>query len=236
MEIISGIYWDKGRRENNQDSLMLEQVYTRRGRVLLAVVSDGIGGLAEGETASGFIIEKLLQNFYQEILILIAKGRGKKALKKSFLRCFFEINQLLNQYGKSKEIRLGATVSLLLVWKKNYLLMHLGDSHIYQIKKGVQKMTKDHSAGGSVLTRCMGSFAYEIPDLRTGRIRGKTGFLLCTDGFDHYIREEMLLDALEPKEIHREEQIDKRLKQLVSFEMKQGEKDNISAIYLICSK
>lgn len=235
MEIISGIYWDKGKRGNNQDSLMLEQVYTSRGRVLLAVVSDGIGGLEEGETASGFIIEKLLQNFYQEIIILIGKKRGKVPLKRSFLRCFYEINQLLNQYGKSKEIRLGATVSLLLVWKKNYLLMHLGDSRIYQIKKGIQKMTRNHSAGGGILKKCMGSFAYEMPDIRTGRILGKTGFLLCTDGFDHYIREEMLLEALSPKEIQKEEQIDKRLKQLVSFEINRGERDNISAIYLVCS-
>ena len=48
MKIISGVYWDQGEREFNQDSLALQQVMTNRGRVLLAAVSDGIGGLKEG--------------------------------------------------------------------------------------------------------------------------------------------------------------------------------------------
>ena len=75
MKMISGIYWDRGNRSVNQDSLVLEQVLTSKGRVLFAAVSDGIGGLSEGEVASGFILEKLLTNFYQQLLPLI--GRNK---------------------------------------------------------------------------------------------------------------------------------------------------------------
>ena len=52
---MSGVYWDRGRRCVNQDSLTLQQALTRRGRMVLAAVSDGIGGLSEGENASGFI-------------------------------------------------------------------------------------------------------------------------------------------------------------------------------------
>lgn len=63
MKIVSEIYWDRGKREKNQDSVLLEQVITVRGRILLAAVCDGIGGLSEGETASGFILEKLPQRF-----------------------------------------------------------------------------------------------------------------------------------------------------------------------------
>lgn len=246
MNIISGVYWDRGKRENNQDSLMLEQVYTRKGRVLLAVVSDGIGGLCEGETASGLIQEQLLQKFYQEILMLIRRGKGKRALERSFLRCFYELNQMLNQYGKSKGIQLGATVTLLLIYKKRYLLMHLGDSRSYMIpdrsflhklmgkKIGIRRLTRDHVDDLGRLTGCIGSFAYQQPDIKKGRITGKTGFLLCTDGFYHFLKEEMLQEVLNPREMQTEEQIEKRLKQLALFGLKQGEKDNVSAIYAIC--
>ena len=95
MKIISGVYWDRGRRSENQDSLVLEQVFTRRGRVLLAAVSDGIGGLDEGETASGFILEKLLESFYHQMVYLIGQGKGGKALERCVLRCFFETSQML---------------------------------------------------------------------------------------------------------------------------------------------
>ena len=80
MEVMSGFYWDSGKKEINQDSVLVEQVNTGKGRILLAAVSDGIGGLPAGEVASGFLMERLQQHFYEEILPLIRKG---KALRKS---------------------------------------------------------------------------------------------------------------------------------------------------------
>ncbi|MGN0376068.1 MAG: PP2C family protein-serine/threonine phosphatase [Suilimivivens sp.] len=238
MKFISGVYWDKGKRSNNQDSLLLEQVLTKKGRVLLAAVSDGIGGLSEGEVASGFILEKLLQNFYHQLLQQIDRGKNKGILKRSLLRCFFETNQILNKYAKSRETELGATVSVLLLFRKHFLIAHLGDSRIYSFsgKNKIKQITRDHSAGNSVLTKCMGSFSYQSPDIYTGRITGKTGFLLCSDGFYHYLQEDMLAELLDPREIGGEEQIEKRLRELAGYEYRQGEQDNISALYVLCDK
>ena len=235
MHIISGIYWDRGMRQNNQDSLMLEQVYTRKGRVLLALVSDGIGGLSEGDTASGLILEQVLLSFYQDILKLLREHRGRKMLEKSIFRCFYELNQMMNHYGKKKEIGLGATVTLLLIYKRKYLLFHLGDSRCYQIGLNhVKQLTVDHADHLGRLTGCLGSFAYRSPDVIRGRVKRKTGFLLCTDGFYHYLDHKMMKEALNPQEIEAEEQIEKRLRQMALYGMKQGEKDNVSAVYIVC--
>lgn len=238
MKIISGIYWDKGRRDTNQDSILFEQVYTKRGRVVLAAVSDGIGGLPEGETASGFILEKLLQNFYHQLLFMIGKGKSRSCLRRSFLRCFFETNRMLNRYAKSKDIRLGATVSVLLLFRERYLIAHLGDSRIYRVdqKGNVKQLTEDHSLGRNALTKCLGSFSYQCPDIYEGRIRGKNGFLLCSDGFCHYLSADMMSELLHPEEIEEEEQIEKRLREIAGYELKQGEQDNMSALYFRCSR
>lgn len=238
MKIISGVYWDKGKRNKNQDSLLLEQVFTNKGRVLIAAVSDGIGGLSEGETASGFILEKLLENFYHQIVVMIGRGKGKKALKRSLLRCFSETNQVLNQYAESRDFKLGATVSVLLIWKKNYLAAHLGDSRIYLFKEGNKalQMTEDHSDGKNALTKCMGSFVYQSPDFYSGKIKGKSGFLLCSDGFYHCPDRQMLEGLLGTEELNHEKQIEKRLKELAGYDMKRGEQDNISALYILCSR
>ena len=235
MKMISSVYWDRGNRTVNQDSLVLEQVLTSKGRVLFAAVSDGIGGLSEGEVASGFILEKLLTNFYQQILPLIGRGKGQKAIERSILRCFFETSEALGKYGASRGVSLGATISLLLLVKNRYLAVHLGDSRIYRLKAGkVRQITRDHSQGGNTITKCLGSFTYQYPDVFTGYVGKKSGFLLCSDGFFHFLQEENLKEMLSPEEISGEEQISRRLKDLAAHNIKQGEQDNISAIYVVC--
>ncbi len=60
------------------------------------------------------------------------------------------------------------------------------------------------------------------------------GFLLCSDGFYHFLTEDMLAELLDPSEIKEEEQLERRLKELAGYGMKQGEQDNISALYVLC--
>ncbi|MDE5907537.1 MAG: serine/threonine-protein phosphatase [Lachnospiraceae bacterium] len=236
MKMISGIYWDCGERAVNQDSLMFQQVMTTRGRVTLAAVSDGIGGLEEGEQASGYITEKLIENFYRQMISLIGRKKGKKAIERSLMRCFYEINDGLRRYGNGREIKLGATISLIFVWKRKYVIFHIGDSRIYLCgRKEVRLLTRDDSDGGRGLTRCMGSFPFQQPQVCFGKVHKKYGFLLCTDGFYRTVEQE-LGEILAPEEIGSEEQIEKRLKELGMAALKRGEKDNMSAVYLAVSK
>ena len=235
MNIISGIYWDKGRQEQNQDSLLVEQVLTKRGRILLAVVSDGIGSLKEGGTASGFVIERMRQCFYQELLPLIRKKRSKKDIRKCFLRNIYMLNQTMNLYGKNRELKLGATVSLLFLWGKRGVFVHLGDSRIYRItKKGGRLLTKDHIDGQGRLLKCSGSFAYREPDICFFSLRKNQGFLLCTDGFYRHGEKSFEKEGLLPGDTESKEQIQRWLKQVALRALRNGETDNMSAVYLVC--
>ncbi len=233
LKVISGVYWDPGRREQNQDSITLQQAVTGRGRVLLAAVSDGIGGLKEGEIASGYITERLIENFYGQILYLAGRKKGRGAIERSLLRCLYDVNSELKTYGNGKNLKLGATLSLLLVWRRRYMIVHLGDSRIYLCRpKGVKILTKDHSDGGRGLARCVGSFPFQAPDIQTGRIWGKCGFLLCTDGFYRKLGKEAF-DVLNPRDIGSEEQAGRRLREMAATAYKRGEQDNMSAVYSI---
>lgn len=261
MNIISGVYWDRGGQDVNQDSVTLQQVVTGRGRVMMAVVSDGIGGLPEGENASGYITEKLVENFYGQVVLLAARGKREKFIRNSFLRCFCSMNEELRRYAEGKGIRLGATVSLLFIWGKHYMIFHLGDSRIYLYHSvnghrgrycsgrcpkvrhhdrisfnGIPVLlTTDHSEGGHGISRCMGSFPYQRPDIRTGTIYGECAFLLCTDGFYRTFDKETAA-ALNPEDISGEGQIEKRLKAMAACAGRKGEQDNMSAIYLIVNR
>lgn len=232
MKIMSGVYWERGNRPVNQDSLILQQALTRGGRVLLAAVSDGIGGLSEGENASGFITEMLAEHFYGQLIGLAGRKKGKTAMKKSLLRCFYEMNSRLRRYGEGKEIRLGATVSLLFLWGHHYMIFHLGDSRIYLCgRKDARLLTRDHVEGTGI-TRCMGSFPFQYPDIYSGSLHGRKGFLLCTDGFYRTLGQEALR-ALGPGGISGDGQIERRLRQIGTAAMKRGEQDNLSAVYCV---
>lgn len=235
LQIISGVYWDQGGRDVNQDSLILQQVMTNRGRVVLAAVSDGIGGLREGENASGYITEKLIGNFYNQMISLVGRGKGKKSMERSLMRCFYDINDGLRRYGNGKDIKLGATISLLFLWKRSYVIFHLGDSRIYLCcRRKAKLLTEDHTDGGRGLTRCMGSFPFQCPDIRFGRIHREEGFLLCTDGFYTFMEKD-IAQVLWPREIGSGEQIEKRLRELALAAQRRGQQDNMSAVYLIAS-
>ena len=232
MKVLSGIYWEQGRRVSNQYAVTVQQVMTGRGRVILAAVSDGIGGLAEGEVASGYILESTVQMFYEQLLNLISKGKSNSALRKGMQRCFYQINRDLNAYARTREIRLGATVSVLLVWKRRYMLVHLGDSRIYLCHQSkLEQLTRDHGCERG-LTKCLGSFGFQPPDIRFGHLRGKRGFLLCTDGFYRRWKEKEAGEILSPKEIEGELQIQKRLQTLGTIVYEAGEQDNCSAVYV----
>lgn len=232
LKLCSGVYWNRGGREANQDSIALQQVLTNRGRLFMAVVCDGIGGLCEGENASGYISEKLIENFYRQLVPLAAGGKGQRALLRCLLRCFYEIRQEFMRYGAEREIELGSTVSLLLLWKRRYLLLHLGDSRIYRYAGKRRKLlTVDHSDGRNGLTKCLGSFSYQVPYIKSGIVWGNCGFLLCTDGFYRRQSEESM-GLLEPSQTGGEEQIGRRLCEMAKLVGKRGEKDNMSAIYV----
>ena len=232
MKMISGVYWERGLRSSNQDSVMLQQVMTGHGRIFMAAVSDGIGGLLEGETASGYILEQLNSFFYDQVVRLICQKKKAASLKRGIIRCMYQMNQDLNAYAKVREIRLGATVSLILIWKRRYMIVHLGDSRIYGCTPGrLKQLTIDHAGNGGLL-KCMGSFGFQYPDIQWGRIWREQGFLLCTDGFFRKMNEREAVQVLSPKEIKEELQIERRLKSMGEVALKRGEEDNCSAVYV----
>lgn len=232
MKILSGIYWDQGRRKTNQDSIVLQQVQTNCGRVLLAAVCDGIGGLDQGENASGFVGERLMEVFYGELLPLIQKKKGRKVVLRSLLRCIYQTREELYRYAAEREIRLGTTMSLLLLWKNHYLILQLGDSRIYHYQgNGRRQLTRDHSDGGNQLTRCLSSFPYQAPDIQFGRWLRECAFLLCTDGF-YRKQDETGFSLLAPAGVDSGQQAQKRLEEMAKQVLKRGEQDNLSAVYV----
>lgn len=57
MNFLTAVHTDVGiKKKTNQDSALIVEAETPRGRAMLAVIADGMGGLAKGELASATVI------------------------------------------------------------------------------------------------------------------------------------------------------------------------------------
>lgn len=254
MNYLTSVYWERGSvADTNQDSLVLLKVLTAKGRVLMAAVCDGMGGLKQGDTASGYVTKRLQEWFYESLIRSVQKKKPYWIIRRSLDRLVYHMQEQLSQYGEKEDIRLGTTMTVLVIWEKTYLLWHLGDSRAYRLctarkergrhrgfaatgdrrrMSGIECLTKDHIRRSNQLTKCVGSFGYERPDFKLGVLQAGQGMLLCTDGFRHYVAESELADVLKPEQIRDEEQIARRLQEIGDACMKRGERDNLSAVYV----
>lgn len=238
MDFLTGVYWCRGRvAKRNQDALLLQQALTRRGRVLLAAVCDGMGGASQGGTAGAYVAERLQEWFYTEFLRMLGKKKRIWVIRRSLDRLVWHMQEQMRRYGRQEEISLGTTMTVLVMWEKVWLLWHLGDSRAYRLRKGrMEQLTTDHVHGTGMLTKCVGSFGNFVPEHEMGVLGEGEGFLLCSDGFRRRIAEQELGDILMPAQLRKEEQIEKRLKEIGEACMKRGERDNLSAVYIKLKK
>lgn len=242
MKYLTSVYWERGSvAKCNQDSLVVLQVMTAGGRVLMAAVCDGMGGLSQGECASGYVTRRLQEWFYESLLRAVRKKKAYWIIRRSLDRLVFDMQEQLAGYAGREQISLGTTMTVLVLWENSYLLWHLGDSRAYRLGvtyrgkgngSGAECLTTDHVYGQNRLTKCVGSFGYERPDYKMGVVRHGQAFLLCSDGYRKCVDESELADVLNPKAVETEEQAVRRLRVIGEACMKRGEKDNMSAIYV----
>jgi serine/threonine protein phosphatase PrpC len=204
MSIISAGKTDTGKaRKNNEDSYLTDD------RLGLYAVADGIGGHEGGEVASRMAIEGLAQVVRERFSGadstpphgIPAEG---DPVTTELNRAFAFANTLIRRAADDNPalLRMGTTMTALLLREKTVYLAHVGDSRAYLLRSGVfTPVTQDHTiiaeqirAGlltpeqarkspyRHVITRALGIDPELIIDHRTIEAKPGDTFLLCTDG------------------------------------------------------
>lgn len=248
-------------RRINQDAVFYKVTRNPRfHRICFAVICDGLGGLSEGEVASGSFIRRMEEWYAGDFPRLIRRactdhldaGQCLHRTRLMWQSIIMEMNESIASYGRARGIRLGTTAVAFLLIGSSYIVMHVGDSRLYIASGGVlSRITHDHSlvqqqldAGlltprqallsdkKSVLLQCIGASHVVRPDFTTGTLWQDASILLCTDGFWRRLHEEEIYEHIRCSRLHNEQDMQHALAQLIRDARRRGENDNISAILL----
>lgn len=254
-------YWasyisDKGTcRSNNQDAILLKTARTPDGEVILAAIADGVGGLSQGELASGTIIHDFA-DWFDNILPTLNATSRMESIKAEIIMQLEHTNKKLINYSQVNKIKLGTTLALFFSYRKQYFILNIGDTRVYSFQqKKVVLMSKDHtyvqnevdhgrmsmeeaikSSRRNVLIQCVGITYPLQPECKIGNWEDEQLVLICSDGFCNQLSMQELERSFHILEKCSYNCFQNLPRELVEVVRKRGEKDNISAIYIMNTK
>lgn len=238
----------------NQDSLTLKVAHSRWGDVCMAVICDGLGGLSQGEVASGNVVLAFDQ-WFKNAFLNSTENWTKERIQEAWEEMVYSMNAKLQEYGKRQGIELGTTLTAALFLQDKYYVIHVGDCRLYEIASDIRQITKDHTliekeldkgriseedartdSRRNVLLQCIGvtknlQIDFQVEDISPGAC-----YLLCSDGFRHVIEQEELYFCCNPEKCRTQEGMQQQLERLTEKNKQRGERDNISAILLQAGK
>ncbi|MDO5407847.1 MAG: serine/threonine-protein phosphatase [Eubacteriales bacterium] len=219
MEFEYGAVTDRGDiRTENQDSILCLADMVAGCPAGLFVVADGMGGLSYGNRISTYITEQFLRWWNMDLPQMLLAGRSSEEdLRELLEQEIWDINQAVLQFRKTEGCRSGSTLSVLLLLKDKYYLVHMGDSRIYRLRTGeleqltvdqslVAQLVREHrlteeearaSRQKNILTMCVGMFDIPRNYYSSGLLQQGDCFLLCSDGLYNPLDQERLKHGLE---------------------------------------
>ena len=226
-----------GRRLKNEDSLYVPK--TSDDPAVVAV-ADGMGGHAAGHRASTLAVEGVSS--------ALADFRAPADAAVRALRdILHRINYDVYRHAQTEEgcRGMGTTLTLALLYEKEYIAANMGDSRLYQFDgEMLTQVTRDHSlvavlvASGSItqeeadrhpqrniITRALGTSAYEEADFFTRQWKTGDMLLLCSDGLHGCVPQEELTRVLKSGK-----PLDEIAQTLVQLALDAEGTDNITAV------
>lgn len=239
------------KKRTNQDALTVKLFETKLGKIVLAVLCDGMGGLSKGEVASAALVLRFEKWVQEQLPQLVENGLKDSELRQQWEQLIIEEGRVIMDYGKRQGVNLGTTVTAMLITPFRYYIANVGDTRAYEIQNTVQCLTRDHTlvarevAQGlltpeqaavderrSILLQCVGASEQIYPDFFFGDTKGNAVYMLCSDGFRHEITEEEMHRLLNPNVLQDETTMNQNALLLIRWNKARQEKDNISTILI----
>jgi PPM family protein phosphatase len=196
-------------RDHNEDSYFTIQLgldnSSRRQSWGFYCVSDGMGGHAAGEVASGLAVRAAVELVMSEYLAhamqadaVFNEGEARDLVRRAVLRA----NEAIVTESRSQGNDMGATLTVALVVGDRVIVGNVGDSRAYLYRdEKLQRISKDHSLvqrlvdlgqisddeiythpQRNAVLRSLGDRAEVEVDVFSERVRADEALMLCSDG------------------------------------------------------
>lgn len=231
LNYIAGAVSNKGAtRKINQDKICLRKKNTEGGEALFAIVCGGMGGMSRGDVAANTVVREFSIWFRYHLEEAMEDPGRIAADWKAIIE---ELNERIWGYGRQKGIRLGTTLSVILLLPDGrYYTADVGDNRLYRIEDyEIFQENKRSSKGKEKHPQSlMGCSDLVAPSFAHGNVHSGESFLLCTDGFYHMLFTKKLDKKLLDNSFEKDDEIRKKLEELIHDIMNCGERDNISVV------
>lgn len=237
------------KKDTNQDSYNVRVLNTPQGKMAFAVLCDGMGGLAKGEVASASLVRAFVKWSTERLPILCLGQIQDEDIRREWTDIVREFNVKIKNYGKRSGVRMGTTVTAILITQQKYYVVNVGDTRAYEIASTVRQMTEDQTVVArevamgnltveqakvdrrrNVLLQCIGASDKVYPDFFFGSVNAYAVYMLCTDGFRHEISEGEIFSYLNPDVMHDADEMERNMKALIELNKMRRETDNITVL------
>ena len=217
-------------RSHNEDAFAIIEPETY-------LVADGMGGQAAGEVASRMLVDSI-----RSFLSNTPSPWNEDTLKYSIIEAG---NRIYDAAQDRREYHgMGTTATMLHLEGNRACYAHVGDSRLYRFKNDrLEQLTDDHSyvetlvrngelseAAARIhpmknyLTQAVGAMLDIKVDSGSFKVEPEDVFLLCTDGLTNMVDDDVIADIIRHGHDPAVE--------LITAALKNGGKDNITAIVL----
>lgn len=230
------------KRNSNQDRITAHS----NDKISIFAVADGMGGHSKGEFASETVII-YLDTLWNEFSIF---SRDFQTAVDMVITALNNANEEIFRYAQSENIICGSTASVLLIYNDLYAVINVGDSPVYHSdrKKAVHDST-EHSYDQIILkstlispnelepnrngrlVQAVGVRRNIIPSVKTGALKGKETFLICSDGISRYFTDKKIFGYLRRTTAEKID-LSELLNILKNTVYSMGAEDNLSAIVI----
>lgn len=237
-------------REVNQDAVGIRHIGNGENETVFMVLCDGMGGYAEGEIASSYVLKKFLEWFDERFIPNINQWT-EKTIRRAFEELVEITNKKIYTYGRKKGIILGTTITAFLAYRDGYYILNIGDCRAYEIGEKIFQVTEDHSVVArevklgrltkeqartdsrrNQILKCIGAKRNVDGDFYTGRINKQNVYMLCCDGVRNCMMDEELQYYFHPQCMTSREAMINNIRYVFQLNMQRGENDNMSVAML----
>ena len=214
---------------------------------------DALAAVGATSPLSGLIIG-FLMGLANGFAIVTAQKFGagnREEVRKSFMKKLHELNSLLLNYSLKNNLKLGTTLTAMLVIYDNVTIFQVGDSRVYKFKDNIEILTKDQTFVArevergnitleeakrhprrNVLLQCVGASPNMQPVITESVLEKDTVYMLCSDGMYHELTDDEFYEFFNPVVNINEKVMNENCKAAVELVKNRMEKDNISVILI----